>query len=46
MVAAQLGTADALDQFGMHHGCRAFWFPIPADTLVDLAVRGDALDEG
>ncbi len=40
-VAAKLGTADALDQFGMHHGCRAFWFPIPADTLADLAVHGD-----
>ncbi len=37
-VAASFGTADALDQFGMHYGCRAFWFPIPAATLAEVAV--------
>jgi len=30
----KFNTADPLDQFGMHHGCRAFWFPVPAETVV------------
>lgn len=32
---------DPLEQFGMHFGCRAFWFPVPAETLAESDRRAE-----